>query len=274
MRQLSPDEIKAVELEVLREFDAICTARGFTYVLAYGSCLGAIRHGGFIPWDDDIDVCMPRTDYEQLYNLFQNGLSSSCKLVSYRSHTSIYQFLKLVSPRTSSYETFVGPAHKIGLWVDIFPLEHVSSSSNRSLRRIQARNAHLGLVRSFAVADPSIASTRVAKIAKKLICPFARHLDIDSLNQRLDENAHSAEAATGAAEINPSEGFYVDILGAMPPLDARLLFPTKRMSFEGLPFNVPAQPELYLNQIYGDWRTPPPEEERAQHFPEAYLLDQ
>ena len=66
MRRLSPDEIKQIELNVLVELDRVCREQGLRYYLAFGTLLGALRHGGFIPWDDDIDVYMPRRDYEKL----------------------------------------------------------------------------------------------------------------------------------------------------------------------------------------------------------------
>ena len=95
-RPLSADEIKEKELAILLELDRICTEHGLTYLLAYGTCLGAIRHGGFIPWDDDVDVFMPREDYEKLYTLFEQGIESPYRLVSHRDASSLYQFFKLV----------------------------------------------------------------------------------------------------------------------------------------------------------------------------------
>ena len=74
MRKLSSDEIKRIELSIMKELDRICREHGLTYSLAYGTALGAVRHGGFIPWDDDIDIVMPRPDYDRLLSLFKNGL--------------------------------------------------------------------------------------------------------------------------------------------------------------------------------------------------------
>lgn len=101
MKRLAADQIKQIEYEILIEFDRICKDNGLTYCLAYGTALGAERHNGFIPWDDDIDVHMPRKDYERLFDLFSEGLKSSCDLVSYRDDSSIYQFAKLVDKNDS-----------------------------------------------------------------------------------------------------------------------------------------------------------------------------
>ena len=136
MRKLSSDEIKRIELSIMKELDRICREHGLTYSLAYGTALGAVRHGGFIPWDDDIDIVMPRPDYERLLSLFKNGLKCLYKLVSYRDGSSIYQFAKLIDENTSSYETFVGRDHATGLWVDIFPIEPTDEPSSPQAREV------------------------------------------------------------------------------------------------------------------------------------------
>ena len=69
--ELTLEELRTVQLGVLVEFDRICRANALTYYLAYGTLLGAVRHGGYIPWDDDIDVMMPRGDYDRLLEVFQ-----------------------------------------------------------------------------------------------------------------------------------------------------------------------------------------------------------
>lgn len=274
-RRLSSAEIKKIELDILLELDRICTENGLTYLLAYGTCLGAVRHGGFIPWDDDIDVFMPRDDYEKLYNLFREGMETPYKLVSYRDESSIYQFFKLVDPATESYETFVGKSHPIGLWVDIFPLERVNPSSEKQLRTLMKKHERIGLARSFAVADSSVASTSAIKLAKKIICPIARTLfNVTKLNRRLEENALALPKATEADMSAPTEeGYVCDLLGDAHVIDASILFPVRKAPFEGHELPIPGQAEAYLDINYGDWKALPPEEERHLHFPEAYAVE-
>ena len=275
-RRLSSDEIKAIELDILLDLDRICTKHGLTYLLAYGTCLGAIRHNGFIPWDDDIDVFMPRDDYERLYALFKNGgVESPYKLVSHRDKSSIYQFFKLVDPSTESYETFVGKKHPIGLWVDIFPLERVNPSSKKELNTLKRMYTLVELKRSFAVADPSVASTPIIKLAKKIICPIARRIySIPDLNHRLEKFALSMPEITKANETDLREtGYVCDLLGEAKIIEASVLFPVNKASFEGHRLPVPNQPEKYLEINYNNWKVLPPENERALHFPEAYAID-
>lgn len=275
-KQLSSDEIKAIELNILLELDRICKEYNLTYVLAYGTCLGAIRHQGFIPWDDDIDVFMPRDDYERLYHLFEKEIvETPYSLVSYRDGSSIYQILKLTDPTTESYETFVGKKHPIGLWVDIFPLERVNPSS-RQLNGLLKKHTLLSLIRNFAVADTNVASTPAIKFVKKILCPIIRKLsNVEKLNAKLDQNAIDLPKITKADCNTPrDQGYVCDLLGEEPTMAASLIFPPKTAIFEGHELPVPAQAERYLEISYGDWKKLPPESQRFLHFPEAYAVEQ
>ena len=102
-KELTLDEMKAVELEILKKFDSICKENGLEYSLAYGTMLGAIRHKGFIPWDDDIDVFMKREDYEKLLTLkYDDG---DFEVKSYRySKNYFFLYSKMVDKRTSICE--------------------------------------------------------------------------------------------------------------------------------------------------------------------------
>ena len=274
-RPLSADEIKEKELAILLELDRICTEHGLTYLLAYGTCLGAIRHGGFIPWDDDVDVFMPREDYEKLYTLFEQGIESPYRLVSHRDASSLYQFFKLVDPDTEAYETFVGKKHPIGLWVDIFPLERVDPSSQH-FKPLLKKHARTGLKRSFAVADPSVASTAAIKLVKKIVCPIARALfDVSDRNKKLEADALALPSVTGVDASEPIEqGWVCDLLGDACVIDASLLFPVRKTLFEGHELPVARRAEDYLEITYGDWHALPPEDQRHLHFPEAYAIEE
>ena len=97
MERLTIDDMKEIQLELMDELDRVCREQGITYFLAYGSLLGAVRHGGFIPWDDDMDVVMLRADYERLIAGFDEWKSSDrFSLAWYRDGKSIYSFVKLV----------------------------------------------------------------------------------------------------------------------------------------------------------------------------------
>ncbi|MEG2626285.1 MAG: LicD family protein, partial [Christensenella sp.] len=148
MKKLSIDEMKQIELELMSELDRVCRENNLSYVLAYGSCLGAVRHKGFIPWDDDMDVAMPRADYERLIDSFDQLKSKPhYELVSYRNNKAIYPFVKLIDTTTHVLENFADKRFSTGVWVDIFPLDKVDPSDGALFRR----NKYLALMRSLIV---------------------------------------------------------------------------------------------------------------------------
>lgn len=122
MEPLTVDDVKLIELEIMDEIDRVCNEHGVQYFLGYGTLLGAVRHGGFIPWDDDMDIVMMRDQYELLMSHFNEWRTTDrFKLVSYRDGSSIYQFAKIVDTTTVFYEKFVGKDPLRGFGSMLFP---------------------------------------------------------------------------------------------------------------------------------------------------------
>ena len=126
--ELTLREVQMAELEILKTFDAFCKKNGLRYVLYYGTLLGAVRHHGFIPWDDDIDIAMPRPDYERLLKLYYDEkavIGDNLELMcGDRDDDFAFAFAKLA--RTDSE---ILPESKLyehegdGIWIDIFPID-------------------------------------------------------------------------------------------------------------------------------------------------------
>lgn len=273
MHKLSGSDVKQVELNILRQFDALCREHQLTYLLAYGTALGAARHGGFIPWDDDIDVFMPRDDYDRLFSLYSGGsLATDLKLVSYHDESSIYSFFKLTDPGTRVVETYLREEYALGLWIDIFPLERIyPGDRDRALKTYRA-NARRLFVKAQRVANTNVGATKLAVAAKKAIAPLTLPLNPYRIAATIDA------ASRGLHRPEPERPGQCLWLCAMEPFtstlfhDHDLLFPTVPVRFEGYEFPGPHEMERYLAQCYGDWRELPPESERHAHFPEAYEL--
>ena len=126
MKRLNLDEIKDIELSLLIEFDKLCKKNGLYYTLCGGTLLGAVRHRGFIPWDDDIDILMPRPDYDRLLNnlyIDRRTLPTHMEFVSWKEGSSNFLFIKLMDNRTKVVVDYLNPA--LGgkhIWIDIFPI--------------------------------------------------------------------------------------------------------------------------------------------------------
>ena len=263
MERLTIDDMKAIQLELMDELDRVCREQDIRYFLGYGSLLGAGRHGGFIPWDDDMDVVMLRSEYERLLSGFDGWKSSDrFALASYRDGESIYPFVKLVDTTTRVLENFVDKGTATGVWVDLFPLDDVDPENRAPFRR----NARLSLTRSFIVTDPSVGTNGFVKLVKRVVCPFAHRLDALKYACAIDENARGAcpEGSDTVADVVGE--------GKTSLLFPKSLFEPIEMQFEDRTYSAPAGYERFLEIQYGDWRTPPSEGDRAIHTFEAYRL--
>ncbi len=269
MQRLTIDDMKAIELEIMDEIDRICRAHGIAYHLAYGSLLGAARHKGFIPWDDDMDITMLRADYERFAAHFAEwcAVDRFELLTCYDGH-SIFPFLKAVDTTTRVHENFTSKDISNGVWVDIFPLDALPAHPERLLRQ----RGRLDLMRNFIVADPSVGSNALAKIAKRVVCPFVSHLDASAYARRIDACAKEADALARSSSEGGNVVADIVAVGSARCAYDRALFETVELPFEDRRYLAPAGYERILEIQYGDWRTPPDPDNRPVHTFEAYRL--
>lgn len=247
------EESKRILIEILDEIVDVCKKNGLTYYLGYGTVLGAVRHQGFIPWDDDIDIVMPRKDYDFLIqngdSLFQGKyqLSFYGKTPSYH-----YDFVKIERTDTTLIER-IDPLYIGGLYVDIFPLDNVPSVQEDELMVSPVKEIYWGGYSKYYISH--MPKTFFLKWALR---KFGRCLY--PINKKLEEwdaiaSRYQNETTEYVRDFHTS---YVD----------RGLFKREvygdgvEMIFEGKKYVVPAQYDAYLTQYYGDYMTPPPVEKR------------
>jgi lipopolysaccharide cholinephosphotransferase len=254
---LAPEEVRAVQLGVLRELDALCRANGLTYYLSYGTLLGAARHGGFIPWDDDVDVMMPRADHDRLLHLFPSLAPDHLVLGTPSVQPGWpLPFTKISDRRTTVQEPLAVPI-ELGVNIDVFPVDGMPRGALAA-----ACQARVLRVLRWAVEVSYLMPARArlwhGRLAVDVTGPLLRRLGIARVVRALDRVAR-APAASSDAEVGVRVGSYD---WSVPP--AALGEPGELL-FEGTAFLVPADHEQVLTAMYGDWRVPPPPSERVSH---------
>ncbi len=274
-KEYDPDELKHVqklELKILKEVISICEAHGLKYYAYGGTAIGAIRHGGFIPWDDDIDIAMFREDYEKLLKIMDTELSEEYYVLSLCKQKEYYMPISQVCLKGTRFEnSFELPTSYIkGICIDIFPLDNISKSKNK--QKIQHNMVqiirHLLINSLYDIETPNkIISVIHSLLHHTLkIFPGYKSLKNSYLNCLTKYNKEKTDYVTA---------FYsqVDYLkyGKYGFLDKRDFEPSKKVKFEDIEINIQKEYDKILTTIYGDYMNLPPKEKRYNIGPD--LLD-
>lgn len=252
LKCVSMDELKSVEKDILFYFDRFCERHNLRYWLSGGSMLGAVRHKGFIPWDDDIDVFMPDVDYEKFLGLFQEDDNLRVQIVDDINDVwGHYKFARLANKNTILIEKYPFYNHFIGVNVEILPIVGLPKDERERIAYIR----------------------RYDKInARRREIFFKCSGDMNAFRKICDAEQPSFETY----RFDDSE--YVGVLGTgyyEKDCTTRLVYErTLRMPFEDIMVNVPQGYQEYLDNLYGrGWEEWPPEDKRTlKHDIEAYWL--
>ena len=253
------NELQKCQLALLKEFVRVCETLDLTYYLVCGSALGAVRHGGFIPWDDDIDVALPRRDYERFLREAPGLLPGHLFVQSFHTDPCFpYIYGKLRDSRTTCIEKNTAhlPIHH-GVGMDIFPLDGCPRGKCRRLVFELRKKWYLHLL-GAAFAPPRGLMHRLEYRLKRLLGVHRRSAAIakrfDALLRKYPPEDSplwcSHGGWQGTLEYAPREQYGT---GAF-------------REFEGLRVRIPQQYHAYLTQKYGDYMTPPPRQESHHRY--------
>lgn len=261
--QLTLQQTQQVYLELLAEFDQICRTHGLRYDLCGGSLLGAVRHGGYIPWDNDIDLSMPRPDYERLLAL-DLQLPEKRSLVSHRDRSFPRHFARYVRHDVKRVADMAEEWDCPYIGIDIFPLDGVSGDDKIFARQIEK----IRRLRRFLLTSVEKPGTsrrgRAAAFLKNLYRPILRLIGSFRLADMLDRQCRKVDYDTAE---------YVGIVSGMYGLRERWrkadMLPQKQFDFEGLSVPGFANYDIYLTNLYGDYMKLPPKDQQVPHCDEA-----
>lgn len=263
--------IQEVELEILKDFMDICDRHGLDYFGIAGTGIGALRHHGFIPWDDDIDVAMPRDDFEKLLPLVEKEMGDKYLIMN----AERYPNYPLMTTRMTMRETkFKEEALKnidapLGIFLDLYPLDKVSDNPKEARR--QARDAwfwsKILILRSIPFPMLGFSGWK-AKIIHA-ICGLA-HLVLSILHVPktwIYKKAYEAETRSNHYTKTKNLDFFCDTTPYMNLYAVKDIYPLRKLPFEDVELNFPHNLHNNLTGMYGDYMQLPPEEKRKNHYP-------
>lgn len=269
MKRYNDDLLKKVqniELEILTEIIRICEINNIEYYLDFGSLLGAVRHGGFIPWDDDIDISMRRNDYEKFLEVAPLQLKEGFSLQHFftEKNTPTY-WAKIVKDGTLFTEKYMQSLDiNQGIFVDIFPIDKVPDSPN--LQRKHLRKIHFlrNMYISKTVSQVCTEKNKIKRILYTIVRRIS-HLVLKPISKKVLYNILDYEIR----KFNTTNSNTIAVLATHHSTHCiTTVFPLKKMYFSGICVSVPNNVDQVLKREYGDYMKLPPEKDRIGHCPD------
>lgn len=261
MKNIDTEESKRIQLDILSDVHRYCVANGIKYSICYGTLIGAVRHRGFIPWDDDIDIMMEREDYDRFIRGYKSAEHPYYRLHSLETDTSYaLPFAKVEDARTVIIERSKGP--RTGIAIDVFPVDAAFDDRQQSLKYIdrimRARKLYCG-----KFLKPTPYNSTAKKIAIRILNILTAPLPLTSLARWYERRCR--RGVHGAANA----GVLVWGYGRRELFDASVFRTVEPIVFEDRQFYTLTERHTYLSGLYGDYMQLPPEDKR--HSPHTIL---
>lgn len=271
MKELCLREIQVESLKILTEIDSFCRHHNIRYFIMAGTLIGALRHKGFIPWDDDIDIVMFRKDYDRFLRLYEK--KGRFRIINYQTEKKCPFMITRISNDQFELKTEFGPKYRIGSFVDVYPFDGVGNSRDQYLRVCRESSKHSKRLARSLERNPIYNTRKLHRGLKKwLLLPTY-------IIPKIKGPEYYRNKLLKLKDVYPlEESQYVGT-----PIWCQIEKAVYKkewfeelieVPFENITVFAPKYYDEILKQQYGDYMKMPPEEERiGHHFYKIFTID-
>ena len=254
-RQLNEEEIKELELGVMDYIHNLCQKENINYSLAYGTLLGAVRHKGYIPWDDDVDISLKRDEYDKLYQAVLRDNDPIYKVVSWENDARYpYPFYRVYDARTVYENNYIENDIDLGICVDVFPFDYYADVNKEMVKLDTYRR--LSVYTLYGIHSKNAGLKNIIRYLLVLVFRLTR---VKTWNKKM--NLLSMQA-----NDNDSIDYLMENKRTSTKFEKTLLDKVMDSPFEDRTYKIPEASHQILSAIYGDdFMEIPPVEKRVKH---------
>lgn len=257
MKELTKEEYQKVQYDILKEVDRYCSENNIVYYLSYGTLLGAVRHKGFIPWDDDIDIAMPMPDFLRFCREYN---SEKYKVNFWERDSRYFRYYATVEDRDTYLKEETDSEYKVGINIDLAPIIGLPEDEKKAKRYFK-RLVFLRSLLNLKVMKPRKGRVWYKELFLKassfLLLPYSyKFINKKMQGLCLRYPYNDAKNVICVGSFNREK----EVIGK-----EKLEGPLTRLQFESDEFMVPAGYDAWLKQIFGDYMKLPPVEKRVSH---------
>lgn len=266
------DKLHKVQLEILEDFIRVCNKYGLRYFAIYGTAIGAVRHEGFIPWDDDIDVGMLRRDYDRFFEVFEKELGDKYNLLTPEIDPRYACTVTHIQRKGTRFVSEMSKDLKCEqcIFMDIFPFDYVAPGKKAQKKQARRTTFWGKLLFLSGTGNPIIPYGGIMGAVMHAACMLI-HLVLKLFRVSPASIYRKYKAAATEYNNRKERSGYVtsfEYTGCIKDKVRRsALFPVREVPFENMMIAIPNNNDEFLTKVYGDYMQLPPEDKRVNHMP-------
>lgn len=266
------------ELCILNDFAHFCNKHNLTWFLDSGTMLGAVRHKGFIPWDDDIDVGMLRPDYDKFISLANEGFNPiDCKINTYENTPGYAEMFAKVTRNGTLFQTneTVSGDCRLGIFIDVFPYDALPCSRRKASKAILSTRRWQYLSYLYRSSSINVPHKGLIGWAEKTLCKIAHPIvRLFFSRERIRTEYLKAVKRASTYALDDKDGYRLISYPypVAPGFDPSDITPLGKQLFEGKLYPAPKNENRYLEAMYGNWQKIPDEADRKTHMPQKIVF--